>query len=118
MNSTNMEPAVPTSKPLPKKEILPDEEKKAAIKNITETTKAKNKILSFGIVNLPSTSLAISQKNKDIVEPIAIKKPLPATKSMGVYGMKKNIDKNIVKNNAPNDNLLKRLTLFDSIIFF
>jgi hypothetical protein len=117
MNIVSIEPKVPISKPLPNKEIYNDEENRDATKKTNGMTPAKRINLSRGIVNFPSPNLATSQKNRDIVNPTDIRKPLLASRVTGMYGIKKNKEPNNVANKVTNDNLLKNNTFFDSIGF-
>ena len=74
-----MEPNVPISKPLPKRETYREDEKNDEIKN-TNGIAPVNKInLSLGTTNLPSPSLEINQKNKESVAPIDKINPLVAS---------------------------------------
>ena len=116
MKRTSIEPNVPNSKPLPKKETYLDEEKNDANKNTTGIAAAARIILSFGIENLPSPSLAMSQKKRAKVAPVDIRKPLLASNVTGTKGIKKNNESIKVTNNIENDSLLKNSTFFDSII--
>ena len=84
MNSTSIEPKVPSSNPLPKSDMYRDEEKKDDSKKTTGIDKPINISLSLGIENLPSPSLAMSQKNKARVIPTDIRKPLLASKVTGM----------------------------------
>lgn len=80
---TSIEPNVPISKPLPKSEEYTEEEKKEATRK-TNGIKPANKIsLSFGKTNLPSPSLAISQKNNESIIPTDKKNPLLASSVTG-----------------------------------
>jgi hypothetical protein len=84
MKSTNIEPKVPISKPLPKIETYKDEEKKDEIKK-TKGIAIPNRInLSLGIKNLPSPSLEINQKNSERVAPTDKRNPLLASRVTGV----------------------------------
>ena len=69
------------------------------------------------MTNFPSPSLAISQKNSASVTPTETRNPLLASRVTGVYGIKKNKDKKQVASKVVNDNLLKKDTFFDSIVF-
>jgi len=113
-----MEPKVPTSKPVPKRELYKDEEKNEAIKKIIGIIAPNIINLSFGIRNFPSPSRAINQKNKDKVEPIETKKPLLASSVIGVNGRKKKKERNRVTRSVRNDNLLKNFIFLGSIYLF
>jgi len=76
-----------------------EEEKKDESKNTTGIAAPAINSLSFGKENLPSPSLAISQKNRARVAPTEIRNPLLASRVTGTYGMKKNIDINTVAKN-------------------
>ena len=117
MNKINIDPKVPISKPEPKIELYTDDEK------IDEARKTNGIIppniikRSLGILNLPSPSLDINQRNNESVAPIDIKNPLLASNVIGVKGIKKNSETNKVTRRVNNDNLLKNSTFLDSIFF-
>lgn len=78
-----------------------------------------NKInLSLGTTNLPSPNLEINQKNRESVAPTDKRNPLLASSVTEVNGMKKKRLKNKVNKRVKNDNLVKKATFFDSMIFY
>ncbi|MFA7191688.1 MAG: hypothetical protein WC089_00080 [Candidatus Paceibacterota bacterium] len=111
-----IKPKVPTSNPEENREVCNDDEKSDATKNITGKDKTDNIILSFGIKNLPSISLAINQKKTEAITPIEIRNPLLASAVTEEYGTKKNTDNNKDPTKEKKDNLFIRLTFFDSIV--
>lgn len=74
-------------------------------------------ILSFGILILPSKSLAISQNKVERITPTEIRNPLLASRVTGIKGTKKKIDKNKVVMSDTKESLLKNNTFFDCIYF-
>ncbi len=112
-----MDPKVPSSKPLPNIDTYEEEEKNEEIRNTTGIARAKSIILSLGIKNFPSPSLAISQKNSESVVPTDIKKPLFASRVTDTYGRKKNNDRNKVARSVKNDTVLKNSIFLDSIVY-
>ena len=84
-NNINIEPKVPISKPLPKRDISKAEENKDAIKKTTGIIAAERISLSLGTVNLPSPSLAINQKNTASVVPIESKKGEIKNEKLNIY---------------------------------
>ena len=100
IKSIRIEPKVPSSKPLPKREMYKDGEKNDEIKNTSGIAPANNIKRSLGNTNLPSPSLAISQKKIERVVPIESKNPLLASRVTGEKGMKKNKETNIVASNV------------------
>lgn len=93
INNISIVPKVPISKPCPNKDKYSDEENNDAIRKTKGIIPANSMMRSFGITNLPSTSLAMSQKNIDRVTPIDIIKPLAASIDTDKYGIKKKKDK-------------------------
>jgi hypothetical protein len=112
-----MDPKVPISNPLPKRETWKEDEKNDEKRKTAGIAKANKTNLSLGITNFPSPSLDTNQKNSERVTPTDNRNPLLASSVTGVKGIKKNRDANKVNIRVTNDNLLKNSTFFDSIFY-
>jgi len=97
---------------MPKKDVFWEEEKKAEIKNERSTPKPENKNKDFGIIILPSKSLAAIQKIIEIAKPRTKSNPFEVSIGICVKGKKKIGNKTITAKRTQKETLSK---MFDNI---